>query len=682
MLHGPPELRLLALLLLNLVPLIAAYRLAKRLHGGDRLAIHADTALLHYGLQYVAVGLTGLIGVLSMGSLLVAVAGLCGGVLLCAGRVPRSDTPWRPIGWPLRLACLWLLAFLVALLENGWISPPLANDPLIYHLPAAVQWLQTGSLGVFETWFHNPTNTYSPLAGSMYLSWWMAPIGNDFVARYGQMPALALLILSAARLARDLGVRPAPAAMLALSAVLCRPVIGQTQLAKDDLFVAAFFMAALSALSPGALRDRFAVVRLGLVLGLLLATKYSVAYALPTLLLAMDAPRRAGWSARRYLAAATTVVLLAGPWFLRNTLLGGSPLFPVRIELLGVTLLPGPLRLVGEPTLQTWSGFRAAVIDSYYGTTVALAVVLAAAWAAAWSVRRLSVLRDPLARAVLLGTPLALLAFAATAPYAEARFLLPSILALILCPAWLTTSSTGSRAILPTVAASAVLLAAAASSFIPETLRNLAPTTLVAFAVLLLVAGVVRAGWAHVRVRAAMLVAATCLAAASAYVFWEAYLEGYRVKIERDAAWTLPGYYDDEGRAWLWARRELPERATVAVVNTPFVYPLQGFEWSRRVVHVSSSASVATLAALPTIQPPLRGDDVVPHVVRRLRRDADRAIWLNRLDAANADYVFIALDLLREDGPPPELAFCASAPADFERVFANGSVVIYRRLRR
>lgn len=689
------------MLLLNVVPLVAAYRWMSRLHGGDRLARYADTSLLHYAVQYLAVGIAGLLGVLSIGSLLLIVTLLSVGLLLLAGRTSRPVNAEQPVGWPLRLAALWTLAFLVALLEHGWISPPLANDPLIYHLPAAVQWLQTGKLGWFETWFHNPANTYSPLAGSMFLAWWMAPLGNDFVARYGQMPALALLLLTSARLARDLGVRPAPAAMLALAAVLCRPVIGQTQLAKDDLFVAAFFVSALSSLANPALRDRFGMIRLGMSVGLLLATKYTVAYALPMLLLAIDAPRRAGWNARQHLLTLAIVIVIAGPWFLRNLLAGGNPLFPARVELLGATLLPGPLRMTAEPSLGTWNGFHDTVIASYYGTTLPLAIVLGLGWLAAMAFQRRQVVRDPMARGMLIGPLLSMLAFAWTSPYAEARFVLPAILALLLFPAWMvrpdpatapgdnpvragSTANAGrpSRHHLVLVASSITLLAAGATSFIPETLGHLAPTTLVAFAALTAIATVVRVGWSNPRTRQALIGAGTFLSAAAVYVFWDAYLVGYRVKIERDAAWTLPGYYGDEGRAWLWARRELPEETTIAVVNTPFAYPLQGFGLTRRVVGVSSSAIIPSLASLPRIEQPLRGQDIIPQVVRLLRRDADRAAWLARLDAAGVEYVFIGLDLMRGEGPPPELAFCESSPAEFRRVFANGSAIVYRRERR
>ena len=79
----------------------------------------------------------------------------------------------RPLDAPLPkesielLACAaFVVAFVGALVHQQRYLPPFATDALTYHLPAAVQWLQTGRVGVFETWFFNPANTYSPLGGS------------------------------------------------------------------------------------------------------------------------------------------------------------------------------------------------------------------------------------------------------------------------------------------------------------------------------------------------------------------------------------------------------------------------------------------------------------------------------------------------------------------------------------
>src|SRR6185503_2634809 len=111
----------------------------------------------------------------------------------------------------------------------------ISSDALTYHLPAAVQWLQSGRLSLYESWFYNPANSYSPLAGSTFIAWLMAPMGNDVLARFVQVGPLILLFVALINVLRGAGVGAATAAVLALGAVTARPFLSQTIIAKDDL---------------------------------------------------------------------------------------------------------------------------------------------------------------------------------------------------------------------------------------------------------------------------------------------------------------------------------------------------------------------------------------------------------------------------------------------------------------
>src|SRR5206468_1942085 len=99
-----------------------------------------------------------------------------------------------------------------------------------------------------------------------------------------------LLGASLIQLARALGAKSGIAAVVAGGALLARPLLLQYPLAKDDVFVAAFFAAAAAALGKERLADKFAPVRLGAAVGLLVATKYTALTAAPLLLLAADGP--------------------------------------------------------------------------------------------------------------------------------------------------------------------------------------------------------------------------------------------------------------------------------------------------------------------------------------------------------------------------------------------------------
>src|SRR5208282_915919 len=149
------------------------------------------------------------------------------------------------------LACLcFLIGFLGASIHYQAFLPPLATDSLAYHLPAAVQLIHHGRIDLFQTSFFNPANTYSPLAGSVFIAWLLAPLGNDAFARFVEVGPLLLLFFALIDLARQTRSTAALASLVALAAVISRPFIAQSTLAKDDLFVAAFFTLLVANLFP------------------------------------------------------------------------------------------------------------------------------------------------------------------------------------------------------------------------------------------------------------------------------------------------------------------------------------------------------------------------------------------------------------------------------------------------
>src|SRR5262249_13020644 len=156
-----------------------------------------------------------------------------------------------------------------------------------------------------------------------------------------EAPALVMIFFALMQLCRQLGADARVAALVALAACVARPFISQTILAKDDLFVAAFFLAAVVGLSQQRLRDSLGSWRLGTAIGLLLATKYTALFSAPILFLAIDAPVRASWRRRQYLIALFVAIAIACPWYLRNWILYQNPLFPVEFSVFGARIFPG-----------------------------------------------------------------------------------------------------------------------------------------------------------------------------------------------------------------------------------------------------------------------------------------------------------------------------------------------------
>jgi len=685
------ELRLLYALALNTAVFAAAYRLARR-GGGDRVDWAADAFALSYLVQYLAVCLPGLVGMLHPLSMS-AVALACAAVLW-HGRCPGQPMPDVPAP-PSRLQRLLLVgAFLFVVgycLGVVWIqrtAPIRDNDALAYHAPFAVHWLRSGWLGLHQAWFYNPANVYSPLAGSTFIAWLMAPLGNDVLARFVAVPALIFLFFAFTRLARLLGLATGPAAVLAAAVVMCRPFVQQTVLAKDDLFLSAFFAAAASALHPASLRQSPGPWRLGIALGMFIATKTTALMSLPLLLLAADAPFRAGWRWRQWAIAAGCAALLAGPWYVRNAVLTGNPLYPTDVRIGGITLFQGQFTVTRSLELRSlegiWRTFTLAPDrGGYYTLPVSFVCLLAIGWVAAVALHRGRLLKDPLRRLCAIGPLVGIGLFIATSPYALIRFVYPSLLLLFACGAMALSCRR-----LPPVAG-AVIAAAALAWACASSMPNVAAWVTVPLAMATALA------WAAARrlitraVGLALLGLGCTILAGAIYVYWPAHILNCRFMaaggVDRRSGALVGGFWQLNfghiADGWRYVRNELPPGSVIAYANTFHVYPLYGFDYTLYPVYAPTRPGVQRLSDLPRFSAPTTGEEIPGRIVAVTTADPDRDTWLANLRSLGAQYLFVGKrDLARPSqvADVPELRFAASMPDRFRVVYENQDVVVFR----
>lgn len=664
----PDELRLAAAIAISALVFVSCLRTARRLVPGDPVQTLIDALLLWYLAQYLAVGAAGLLGVLNFATICAAAIALCAAMSL----IPGSPLPHAKLaaaeGWVLGAAMTFVAAEVVAAIAGARLLPPLANDALTYHLPAAVSWLQSGRLSLFDTWFHNPANTYSPLAGSMFMAWLIAPLGNDAVARFVQAPAMLFVLLAMVQLGRALGASVAVSAIVATAAVLSRPFVSQSILAKDDLFVAAFFVSALVALTPDRLSERIGAWRVGIALGLLLATKYTVLMSLPLLALMLDGPARGGWRAWQWAIALLVILILAGPWYLRNLVLAGNPLYPTAIP-----PFAGLFQMARSTELATAAGAWKALVAGYYSLTVWAALPLACLWCAAVCIAWKRLVRSPIVRTAILGPPLGIALFMLLSPYPEIRFVYPSLLLMYGCAAIVAASASGGWAI-----ALALLLASAGSGFIPTNLARILPTAIGMTVAILLVWRLLCAAIRDSASRAAIAsIIVAALLACAIYVYWPGYLrrpiDGYSSIAA--TAWRGGGY-GALADAWEFVRAQ-PAGAGVAYTNTSFVYPLHGFDLSRPVTYIPTRSGLSRWTDLPPATGRLSGEQIETYVRSALAAQPDHDAWLARLRDSHARFLFVA----RGDGPPPaELRFAQADPARFAPRFDNPAAAIFEIL--
>ena len=332
---------------------LAGWRLAALLLPGEGLLTRVTAAFsLSVALGTVSATALGCLGLLTP-RLFELLAG-CGAVLsLLAPRPePGGEPPWRPALLP--LLCLGLLAILTVanLVEHG-DSPPgtFSYDDLSYHLPAVATWLHSHDLRMMKLSYGDESTTFYPIGGELWAWVLVAPFrDSDVLARWSQLPFALFSLIAVAAVARRLGLSGPTTALAVIFYWSVPRTLFQLALTAGNDHSLAFFMIAGvdAALLLARRQDGSRAVYAGVVLGLLLGTKYIAILFAPLLFLVWLAARQ---DARQeapspgLLAVAGLVlafaVITGGYTYLRSAVVTGNPLFPAPVELFGKQLLPG-----------------------------------------------------------------------------------------------------------------------------------------------------------------------------------------------------------------------------------------------------------------------------------------------------------------------------------------------------
>jgi hypothetical protein len=710
----PAELRLLLNVLLNAAVFAGAYRFARRRGDSGILQAACDAFLVWFVVQYAAVALTGVVGAFNVVTMSIVGFAAAAALWFAAGPAkPTHDEP--PLGGG-RIALLvggaFVTAYVLSVAYDQRFNPPMATDPLVYHLPTAVQWIQTGRLGLFPTWYWNPAATYSPATTSTFMAWLMAPMGNDVLARFVQVPALVFIYLLTARICQLLGCGRAVAALIGVAAAMSRPLFSEAIIAKDDLFVTAFFAAAVVALAPANLRGRLGPWRVGVALGMTLACKYTVLLACPLLVFLVDAPFRAGWIINRsrratpcafsnvgdvmqdaqgvalrllapsrasWLTAIATGLVLFAPWYVRNIVLTGNPLFPVDVKPFGVALFEGLFSTERDQQLRTAGGVWRMLGQTYHSLPAVLVAVLGVGWLAALVGAGRTAWRDPLTRACTIGSVVTVAIFLVTSPHHEVRYMFPIFVLWFGVTALAITRWVPSKRVQIGLGA-IIAVASVVTGFESELARRvfslLAPAAIVTvlFAAGLLLCERIRRRPDSMKLVALSATAAGLAVCAFAYVFWSAYLEQlYEKDPDRRGRAGIPyawhTTYAREAPLWSFVRENLLDDARIAVANTYYVYPFFDAAYQRRVDYAPVLRGLHDFWHLPRLGDTVPGDVIVERMTRVMNAEPDKQTWLANLRAMDAQYLVVAT--IAEEPNPPEAQFVAEDPARFEPLFTH-----------
>ena len=687
------ELRLALTLPLNAAVFACAYRFARRRGGSGPLQAACDAFLVYFVIQYVSVALPGALGAFNLWTMslvaLLASAALCVFAGEAGSPFSRRACPPLTRDYLGLIACATLLiAYLAAHVIDKRFHPPLATDALVYHLPTAVQWIQTGKLGLFPTWYWNPAATYSPATSSTFMAWFMAPAGNDVFVRFVQGPPLLFIFMLVARLCREFGCSRTLAGLLALAAAMSRPYVSEALIPKDDLFITAFFAAAVLSLAASNLRDPLGPWRAGLALGMVLACKYTVLLVCPLFLFMIDAPTRAGWRPRHWLIALAVGVPLFAPWHVRNVMLTGNPLFPVDVKLFGHMVFSGLFGTERDQQLRTAGGVWRMLGQTYHSIPWPVLVPLVGGWLGAVVAAGRAILRDPLRRACVVGVPVTVAVFLLTSPHHEVRYMYPLLLLVFAIASLPLVRWVKWESARLTVAASLVVLSTATAfdihlaRYVGWLLGNAAVVTAIVVAAIVL-----QTRWLRLdRRRLAYAGIAMALALGMmTYVLWSAYVAQYYVKTaqieqrqpgdEAAISFAWRHQYPAEAPLWTFVRENVPDDATIAVANTFFVYPFYDAFYQRHVGYAPTRRGLHDLLGFPRMGDTVPGDVIVQRMTQVQNTDSDKATWLENLRRMKAQYLVIAK--FEHEPSPPERTFVAEEPARFELLFdhpAAGSV--------
>ena len=210
------------------------------------------------------------------------------------------------------------------ILITALVSAPNSTDAMAYHLPRIVYWVQADSVAFFPTPYLNQI-MLQPMAEYLMLHTYLIS-GGDRLVNLVQWMGSAGSMIGVSLIARSLGAGVRGQAAAALFCATLPNGILQASGAKND-YVLALWLAALIWLSLEweARGKRSDLILAGLALGLALFTKGTAYLFAPPILLAVLWPGRRR-SVRFAAVAAGCVLVINGPFYLRNLDLSGSPL--------------------------------------------------------------------------------------------------------------------------------------------------------------------------------------------------------------------------------------------------------------------------------------------------------------------------------------------------------------------
>ena len=592
-------------------------------------------------------------------------------------------------------------------------APLTLYDSVSYHLFFSARWLQDHAISIIPTPFSDEAQAYAPGNGELSFLWLMLPFHGDLLARFGELPFALLAAATLYALARRLGAPPQHAAYPSAFFLLSRPVLEQTVGADVDVVCTAMFLASiyfgLIAVDRGQRRDW---LLWGISLGLYAGTKYVALVYLPVfVLLAFARGARA-----RILWAVPGLAAFALPWYLRNWVVAGSPIYPASLAIGGLTIARGAFtRSAMFNTVFHTNNLRLFPIIAArgFGPTLFLVWIPAAILGGAAMLRRGWWPNRLLVLVMLVMVPLYWFGFPVNT---DPRFLMPAI-SLSLVPFAFTfrTPRAWNAGVHAAYGLGLLWIVVGLRAEIPATAPwymggwlamngLMTPAFGPLFAAVAALAGIT--WWAGSRRPRAAIPLLVCVCAASAgalAVGGARWCDSGCDYLDITSPYIRPNLL----QAWRWLDDHIAN-ATIAYTGINLPYPLTGDRLTNRVVYANIDGhprwrlhdydrayraglavpipALATSSGelMPVVQHDAiyRTDAIRP---RYERMDGRRDSWIGNLHVLGVTHVFIAalsayeIDSVwhNDRGFPIEDDWAGADPSTFQLVYENGQARVF-----
>ena len=330
--------------------ILSAFLIVSLLHGKMGAVSKAVLVFLYsYAVPIFLMTFLGAFGLLKYPFVLAALV-LLNTILLCLKwKLKMKFEINLHLDWKILLVYSPLILFLIVKFITASQSGVVETDSLIYHIPFAAKWLQTGSIWApYYTAYVGPLGYY-PGNHELLSLFAFLPFNEDVLINLINFPLFIGFGVVLYALARMFGLGGWKA-VLAPSVFLFAPmIIRQCGIPQNDLFFIFSLAVALYFAVRGYLEKDFSFGSLfpvGVALGLFMGTKSSGAVYSGVFLLIMTVVLLVHYrkKVRMYLSLpylCGVAFLFGGFWYLRNWIYTGNPLFPLDVKIGGLHIFQG-----------------------------------------------------------------------------------------------------------------------------------------------------------------------------------------------------------------------------------------------------------------------------------------------------------------------------------------------------